>query len=237
MIVSSTTRRLLLVATLAVTLGAAERGAQADSCTTTFDNSTSVARIYGQWKIWGQLTKIGASGESLQCPGSQRIEDESCIGYNEPCGSTWLEVRPARPSGYQVFGLHFDNAAYSDNKLCNISQSELGYLVGSTCTPIPNILTQGRKYGSDTGIDWTRIARRTSLGGGFAFFDLTYLNLQQGPIQLWYQKRDGSVYGWNSLSPAYYYLGGYAIDVSAVWIGPATSYNDYTLDSVTIIPR
>jgi len=212
------------------------------TCTTTFDSPASIARIFGGWKIWGWMTKFGPGSELVRCgTGRDATADQSCMGYNEPCGSSWLEVRPEEPSVWRVFALHFDAPAYSDDKLCIlVPYTELGYLVNGRCTAIPSIATQGRKYGSDVPSDWQRIDRRTSLGGSLAPFDLNGIGLRGAPIQLWFSQQDGSVWGWNQLDPNINWnFGNYVNNTTAVWIGPASAaqQTDYVFEYVTITSR
>lgn len=85
--------------------------------------------------------------------------------------------------------------------------------------------------GGSNNQPWLEIAQKDT-SANYHLFKLKTLHVE-GPIQLWYKKPDGSVWGWSNLPAVGAVNWSLQIDATIVWVGPGSSSGYYNVVDFT----
>jgi hypothetical protein len=212
--------RWIVIATL---LGAASVGTSATAATTcpiNFDDYNALKSIR-ESAVYTVAEKTDGS-TSDYCRGTYRTPDgrmshPECRMYEQSCGSgtnvfVWNQSR-------SWYGLIYEDPAYTSG-IC----APGSLYVNHTCQKAPDPAKLPRYLSAGTN-DWLEIGRTTVSVTTLKPFAMYSVDIKHGPIQLWFQKTDGSVWGWNSLPQGNWLIP--TGDAMAVWISNAADSNTY----------
>jgi hypothetical protein len=228
--------RWIVIATL---LGAASVGTTATAATTcpiNFDDYNALKGIR-QSAVFTVAEKTdGATGDV--CRGTYRTPDSrmshpECRMYEQACGYSF-SGDPNRTGSSPLFvptnifvwnqsnfwySLLYEDPAYMSG-IC----APGSLYVNNTCQKAPDPAKLARYLGAQAN-EWLEIGRTTVPVSSLKPFAMYSVDVKHGPIQLWFQKTDGSVWGWNSLPQGNWLIP--TGDVMAVWISNASGSNTY----------
>jgi hypothetical protein len=159
-----------------------------------------------------QTTSI--EGTLALCPQPGPVTDtKSCWVYRHSCqAGTYISVYPQNESHYHL--------SFEDPTIDCVTAQGFGRPdQGGNCVNA-NWPAERRRLQTHDGRTWIEVAHKDDATASYRLFDMPSIDVGGTvPIQLWYQKPDGSVWGWSSLSPGNLDLG--LTDVTAVWLRAA----------------
>lgn len=165
--------------------------AQAATCTIAFDQGWGNIFNYAK-DTFAVPTMWNSDGQHVQCPSPVPNTDTgTCYTYRQACvpGRTFT-VFP------QQHG-HF-HASFDDPTINCISSGGFGRKQGGKCVKAA-WWAEPRFLQSHAKTHWVEIAHKDFSGNWYTFSNLQSISVGSQPIQLWYKKPDGSVWGWSNL--------------------------------------
>lgn len=223
----------LLLATVA--LAGKSQEAQAVLCTNSFNSNMNL--FYNNAAdTFAYPSMYAGSPNYQQCPAPLPNTDTgSCWMHRKTCVSGRFF------SSFIQGGTNHYHMGYKDSTVgpptgCFTSPGGLsGRKVNGSCVAV-NPVAEQRQLSAMFATDWIEIAQK-NFSGGYIPFDFKTINIAgTRNIQLWFQKTDGTVWGWNSLPPANTNIN--SGPVTAVWIsgdnssGPGYTISDFTADTL-----
>ena len=160
------------------------------ACTVNFDNSSSLAKIYGSARdTFANSTGTNSAGQPVFCGDPTNASAEWCWQYQERCSGYIQSVDDI--SGYGHYHLGMTNAGFFTT--CSLADPGDGYgygflkLVGGSCV-FPNWNTEPRNMYSHDATQWIAITLKLwGLVPGHQF-NFTRIRVSGAiPIQLWYR--------------------------------------------------
>jgi hypothetical protein len=200
-------------------------------CLIQFDDAFALGNYYDQARAqFGSVTQYNQSTNKLEYCKSG--DWRQCWAYRQRCSYTTFYVN-FWPWNYNHAHLPFDNEQLRPElnppPACFCDPHDglgagYGFNVNGVCNTksCPKWAHETRPYATvgHAADAWTYMYVDESGDHKQHVFELEDITVgDQGPIQIWYVKTDGTTWGWDSLDPGYHWLG--ATDATSVWIGNA----------------
>jgi hypothetical protein len=193
--------------------------AMAHTCNVQFDQNLNIITNVAK-DTFANPTRL-VSGSYVGCASPLPNTDTgTCWDYRQGCeaGNTFTFF----PQYYGHFHAVFDDPTIS---CLDLSTGGFGRLVSGVCQPA-NWVAEGRYAMSHVNDEWMELAHKN--GTTYSSFILNAIAVGSEPIQLWYKKTDGSVWGWSNLG-ANTYWGTDTGPIVAVWISGADGSGAFTI--------
>jgi hypothetical protein len=205
--------------------------AHVEECIINWDNRFALSNILQQARATfvvpttfdqnGQLTACQTTGNSAQ-------NNLNCWQYQHPCGHGRISVWDQY---YRHFHLGFEDESISS---CFIDGG-FGRMIDNRCVA-PDWAGEPRIATSHAGDAWWEILLLAP-NGDLKTFDLETIAVGgTTPIQMWFRKVDGSVWGWSELpAGANWDVSGSASGIVAVWVSAvAGNISPFTINDFSI---
>jgi len=223
--------KVSLVLALAAVAGSAGFARAQNQCLISFDDTFALSNVYAQARThFGFETKFNTSTNRYEQCDSAADDWQNCWVYRERCNSSTFYVNAWPWSSANHFHMFFDSPVLQ-NPTCHCDPGDgygdgfgmsggPGHCITNSC-PIWGEATRKSIY-PHTSDDWAFIWMEQNgdkTQHTFTMKDITIGGTKS--VELWYEKTDGTTWGWDELPPGYYVL--YATDAKAVWINTAGS--------------
>jgi hypothetical protein len=205
--------------------------AHVEECSINWDNRFALSNILEQARTTfvvpttfdrnGQLTDCQTTGNSAQ-------NNLSCWQYQHPCGHGRISVWDQY---YEHFHLGFEDESIGS---CFINGG-FGRMINNRCVA-PDWASEPRIATSHFGDAWWEILLLAP-NGDLKTFDLKTISVGgTTPIQMWFRKVDGSVWGWSELPAGVNWdVSGSASGIVAVWVSAvAGNLEPFTINDFSI---
>jgi hypothetical protein len=195
-------------------------------CTINLDNDFGTTNVYRNARAsFTEETKIGTGGVLTRCD-ANADDWQNCWSWRERCGSRgYINYWPL--GSYSHFHMFFDNPtidvlANDGNPVCFCSNGDgfgagYGFRVNGTCSnSCPNWGVENRNVvTAHDASAWVKIWYEDTSTHQPRVFDVPYIQISDTPgwndatgtwdpavpMELWFQKTDGSWWFWPSLAP------------------------------------
>lgn len=188
----STPRIICTVVAMTALLTSIE--ASARTCNVTFDDRAGFAFIYKQARDTFAVPTGWYNGVRDICPRPVPTTDTgSCSVYRQRCGDNYFTFFP---NNYNHYHLTFDDPTIN---CIDTRSGGLGRQRGSVCEAAA--WYEPRSVVSHLRDAYIELAYKNGRDSTPYTFRLYTINVGSQPIQLWFKKPDGSVWGWSHLGP------------------------------------
>lgn len=154
--------------------------------------------------------------------------------YIQKVGNAWIHVKENNGAGYNpafVSNYNHYHLSYQNFTPCFTSDGQFGKPWGGSCLNI-NPVKEARRLDTHDGSQWIKFyaydydnPKRT--------FDLLGITVNNGPIQLWFKKKNGGWWKWSSLGTGTWNLSAYSTEITEVLIS-GTSSSSIGFDNVKV---
>jgi hypothetical protein len=197
------------------------------SCAVNWDNPNALGRIYDKASTTFAVASTYDSNGRLvywdpkpaePIPSSAQTNPKRWM-YKEYCGNGYISVWV---QNYSHFHLSFE-----DPSMNCVNEFGFGRMIGGKCVSPADYAREPRVAESHDGFSWWEILYLN--GGTLKTFDLKTISVGgDTPIQMWFRKVDGSVWGWPELGAGVNWnVSGSASGIVAVWVS-AKAGNPYS---------
>ncbi len=184
-----------------------------EACTVGFDQNLQIIFDSAVNTFANRTTSTGKTLDYCPTPGP-RTDTLSCWVYRQSCEpGKYVSVYPQNASHFHI--------SFADPTINCIDDGEFGRRNGrgGKCVPA-EWASEPRILQTHNGRTWIEIAYKDYATASYNVFDMASINIGgTTPIQLWYEKADGSVWGWDRLTAGNLDLG--LTGVKALWIRSA----------------
>ena len=154
--------------------------------------------------------------------------------YIQGVGNAWIHVKenngagynPAYTSNYQHYHLGYEKGPF-----CITSNGKAGVEVGGNCVAV-NPVEEPRSLATHHGSQWIKIYAYDG-GNPERVFDLLGIKVTDGPLQLWFKKKNGGWWRWSSLGVGTWNLSAYSTEITQVLIS-GTGSSSIGFDDVKV---
>lgn len=188
--------------------------ASAQECAIAWDDRSALSNILQQARATFVVpTTFNSNRQLTSCKttGNSALTNPSCWQYQQTCGDGRISV-------WDQYSRHF-HLGFEDESIgaCFINGG-FGRMMGGRCVA-PDWASEPRIATSHHGGAWWEILLLDPQGG-LDTFDLKTIAVgAPTPIQLWFKKVDGSVWGWSELPAGFNWdVSGSASGIVAVWV-------------------
>jgi hypothetical protein len=154
--------------------------------------------------------------------------------YIQQVGNAWIHVKENNGAGYNpsfTSSYNHYHLSYQNFTPCITGGGEFGKPSGGSCVNINPVL-EPRKLDTHYGNQWIKIyaydydsPQRT--------FDLLGIKVTNGPIQLWFKKKNGGWFKWSSLGTGTWNTSAYSTEIMQVLIS-GTGSSSIGFDNVKV---
>ena len=205
--------------------------ALAQECNVNWDDPSALGYIFDQARAaWVVPTTLDSNEQLALCntSGNSAQTNPSCWQYRQNCGNARISVWDQYDGHYHLF---FEDPSIG---ACFINNG-FGRKIGGRCVA-PDWVHEPRYAISHDGNAWWEILL---LGPSHDLktFDLKTISVGgTTPIQMWFRKVDGSVWGWSQLPAGVNWdVSGSASGIVAVWISAvAGNASPFTINGFSI---
>jgi hypothetical protein len=201
--------------------------ALAQECTVNWDDPSALGYIYDQARL-GFVVPTTFDNQLCTPSGNSAQTNLRCWQYRQDCGTSRISVWDQY---YDEWHLPFEDPSIGQ---CVINNG-FGRMIGGRCVA-PDWVHEPRYAVSHEGDAWWEILL---LGPSHDLktFDLKTISVGgTTPIQMWFRKVDGSVWGWDQLPAGVNWdVSGSASSIVAVWISAVTgNLSPFTINGFSI---
>jgi len=204
-------------------------------CAVNFDDPTAISNIFQKASSTFVVPSTRSNGQITQWtvpeanPTSAQ-RDMNRWEYRQNCGSLGISVWE------QTYHNHF-HLMFKDPTLQCVTEIGFGRMIGGKCVPPADYSREPRVAVSMGADAWWEILLLNPYSGTLRTFDLKTIAVGgTTPIQMWFRKKDGSVWGFSQLSAGVNWdVSGSASGIVAVWVsGGLGARGPFTINGFTI---
>ena len=223
--------RTLILAGLSAGLLAYSPTISAATCSITFDNPSAMLRVFDSAKATFAFpgTYVVENNKKVQkiCPNltNSRLNHPNCTNYEQLCatasGDSYVFVWDQSPDRHY-------HLMFEDPRLDASCSMDGGYgrkLPNGECDSNAPVWYIEHRYAVSMAPNaWWEIGVYQPSTKGLRVFNLDSISVGSVPIQIWFRKTDGSVWGWSNLGAnTNWSLGKAANDIVIAWVSGAPS--------------
>jgi hypothetical protein len=231
--------------------GSTNAFSQQGECAVTWDDKAALSNIWEKAistfavPTTNDMSVATGSKDSnglMQCKsnGNSAQTNPKCWEYRQTCGRGKLSVWSQYAKHFHLMFEGVDALdVHSSTFYCNDSRGKLGLKKGGQCV-VPADWADEKRSAMSMPDDWWEVLLIDDRGA-LMTFDLETISVSgTTPIQLWFRKTDGSVWGWQELGAGVKWdTSGGASQIVAAWIGAVAgkseSFNipDFSIRALT----
>ncbi|MEM6843047.1 MAG: hypothetical protein AAF632_12535 [Bacteroidota bacterium] len=156
--------------------------------------------------------------------------------YIQKVGNAWVHVKensgpgynPAFTSDYKHYHLSYSG------EFCITPNGKPGKMVNGNCVEISNPTKEPRSLDTHAEDQWIKIYAY-DYNSSQRVFDLLSIKITNGPVQLWFKKKNGGWLRWSSLGAGTWNLSSYCTDITQVLISASNgTYGSVGFDNVKV---